>query len=284
MIADKPYTDPWGCVWTTGYDGMVGVVTRHPLANWSALEGFRAPDPNLTDGMFPKDWDALHAWAGQARSEGNIIRFELPHGHTYLRIQDLRGFENLVFDMMDEDPRLWRLLDIVEAFNHAILDRYLALAPDIMGIPEDLGTQDRLAISPKLWRKYIKPSYFRLTQKIKQCGVLVHEHSDGHILEIIDDLVEAGGDILNLQDLVNGIDNIVRCVKGRLAIDLDIDRQNITVSGSPRDIDDHIHECVAKLGSPEGGLSLFYQPWPPTSTRNMRAVFDALEKYCLYFR
>jgi hypothetical protein len=86
-----------------------------------------------------------------------------------------------------------------------------------------------------------------------------------------------------MQDLVNGIDNIAREVKGRVALDLDIDRQHITIDGSPRDIDDHIKECVLKLGSVEGGLSLCYQPWPPTPIENIKAVFDAMEKYCGYY-
>ena len=65
-----------------------------------------------------------------------------------------------------------------------------------------------------------------------------------------------------------------------MAIDLDLDRQEITVKGSPRDVEHHVRECVEKLGSPEGGLSLCYQPWPPTPLENVRAVFDAMERFC----
>lgn len=283
MLAGAPYTDGWGSVWETSITGMTGLTTGHPLADWSAFDELTIPDPDCHDGKFALNWGKVNASVLRARDEDRLVRFELPHGHTYLRLQDLRGFENLVYDMMDDDPRLWKLIDLIEKINLSVIDRYLALQPDILGIPEDLGAQDRLAISPKLFRKYIKPSYLRLTDRIKSHGVLVHEHSDGHILEIVDDLVDAGGDILNLQDLVNGIDNIASCVKGRLAIDLDIDRQIITVTGSRQDIDDHIHECVAKLGSKAGGLSMFYQPWPPTSVENMRHTFDALEKYCFYY-
>ena len=89
--------------------------------------------------------------------------------------------------------------------------------------------------------------------------------------------------VLNLQDLVNGNDNIATHVKGRVAIDLDIDRQSVTVNGCG-DIDDHIRECVAKLGSPAGGLWLCYQPWPPTPPRNLDAVFAAMEKYRNYWK
>jgi uroporphyrinogen decarboxylase len=61
---------------------------------------------------------------------------------------------------------------------------------------------------------------------------------------------------VNLQDEVNGISNIKRLLKGRVAIDLDIDRQNITMNGTPSEIKEHIHRIVEELGSKEGGLSL----------------------------
>ena len=61
-------------------------------------------------------------------------------------------------------------------------------------------------------------------------------HSDGDIRGyLVDDLVVSGvEDALNLQDLVNGIDWIAARLKGRVCIDLDIDRQSVTRFGSPR--------------------------------------------------
>jgi hypothetical protein len=111
----------------------------------------------------------------------------------------------------------------------------------------------------------------------------VHQHSDGYILDLMDDLVDVGGDVINLQDLVNGVDGIKRAVKGRLAIDLDIDRQESTVKGTPGDVDDHVRRCVQELGDSEGGLSLSYQPWPPAPLENIRAALDAMEKYRTWY-
>ena len=34
---DKPFTDPWGCVWETTMDGITGSVHQHPLADLSQL-------------------------------------------------------------------------------------------------------------------------------------------------------------------------------------------------------------------------------------------------------
>lgn len=283
LVKGSEYKDGWGCVWETVYTGMVGSVKVHPLKDWSAFDNYKAPDPDNTDGLLPIDWNQMKQWADQARANNDLIGFSVPHGHTFLRVQDIRGYENIIFDMADQDERFVKLLSMIENVNVELIRRYIELKPDIIGIPEDLGMQTTPMLSPDMFRNYIKPIYVKMTKPIKAAGIIVHEHSDGFILPLIDDLVDCGGDVINMQDLVNGIDNIAEQVKGRLAIDLDIDRQNITVNGSTTDIDAHIRECVFKLGSKEGGLSMTYQPWPPTPAKNMDAVFTAMEKYCTYW-
>jgi len=49
--ADRPFTDPWGCVWRTTCDGIVGTVTHHPLADWADFDSYAPPDPARGDGM-----------------------------------------------------------------------------------------------------------------------------------------------------------------------------------------------------------------------------------------
>lgn len=283
LVKGNQYCDGWGCVWETVCTGMVGAVTRHPLADWSGFGSYKAPDPTINDGLLSIDWDQIQKGIENARSNDEVVAFAIPHGHTFLRVQDIRGYENIIFDMTDEDERFVKLLSMIERFNIDLIKRYIELSPDVIMIPEDLGMQTTPMLSPNQFKKYFKPIYLNMTKPIKDAGIIVHEHSDGFILPLIEDLIDCGGDVINMQDLVNGIDNIANQVKGHMAIDLDIDRQNVTVNGSAKDIDDLIHEEVSKLGSKEGGLSLTYQPWPPTPAKNMDAVFTAMEKYSVYF-
>ena len=46
---DEPYTDPWGCMWQTTDNGVMGTVHKHPLKDWAGFDRYRAPDPNATD-------------------------------------------------------------------------------------------------------------------------------------------------------------------------------------------------------------------------------------------
>ena len=281
--AGERAADSWGCVWTTSMDGITGAVVEHPLEDWAAFDTWTPPDPAYDDGWKAMNWDKTVRAAQEAREAGRLVQAGLRHGHTFLTLTYLRGYANLLFDMTDDHPRLPELIGAVERFNAEQVRRHMAYKPDIMGYAEDLGMQNGPMLSPALFRKYIKPVYQRLIAPAREQGALVHMHSDGHVMALVEDLLDCGVDVLNLQDLVNGIDEIAATLKGRVAIDLDVDRQAVTVSGSPRDVDDLIREAVEKLGSPEGGLSFVYGMYPPTPIANADAVFSALEKYATYW-
>lgn len=277
---DEPYLDPWGCLRETTDDGIAGAVHQHPLANWSALNGFQPPDPEKTTGRFPVDWQQVAERIEHERSQGNpLYDGGLCHGHTFLQLIDLHGYENVILDMADDEPRLHTLLGMLRDFNLAVVHRFLDLGVNSFSFPEDLGMQRGPMLSPEHFRKYIKPCYEAYMTPPREAGCLIHMHSDGDIRDLVDDLFDAGVDVINLQDLVNGVDWIAENLAGKHCIDLDIDRQDITVRGTPKQIDEHIRHCVETLGRPEGGLMLKYGMYPETPIKNAFAVADAMEKY-----
>jgi len=281
--AGTPYTDAWGCVWETTDDGITGAVTKHPLADWDALRSFTPPDPAHTNGMAPTDWSIVKDKILKAKAEGRFSAGSLEHGHAFLRLSYLRGYENLLFDMVDADKRLGRLIEMVESFSAGIVQRYVEIGVAMMRYPEDLGAQHGPMLSPEYFRSYIKPIYEHLMAPAREAGCLVHMHSDGDIRELADDLTASGVDALNLQDLVNGIDWIAANLKGRLCIDLDIDRQQITRFGTPQQIDELIRREVQTLGSAEGGLMMIYGLYPGVPLENVKAIADAMEQYATFY-
>jgi len=281
--AGEPYTDPWGCVWETADDGIAGTVTGHPLADWDAFDGYVPPDPAETNGMLPTDWDQIARQMTEAREKGELLRGGLTHGHTFLRLCDIRGYTNLIYDMTDQEPRLPQLIEMVEQFNMDHVRRYLDLGVEYMSYPEDLGMQVGPMLSPEHMRQYIKPSYQRLMAPAREAGCIVHMHSDGDIRALVDDLIDGGVEVVNLQDLVNGIDWIKDTLAGKVCIDLDIDRQEIIPYGTPTEIDAHVRRCVETLGSKQGGLMLLHGWYPGVPLENAKAVMDAMEKYSTHF-
>lgn len=280
---DKPYIDDWGCRWETSMDGITGTVLGHPLADWDAFETYRAPDPTKCRGIGPIDWDEQRKHIATLKELGHFTAGGLRHGHTFLQVTDIRGYQNVLFDMMDEEPNLEKLLDMITEFNLYIVKQYADMNVDMLTYAEDLGMQVGPMVSPENLRKYIMPCYKKLMQPAKEKDIIVHMHSDGDIRTLIPILLECGVDIFNLQDLVNGIDWIKDNLKNKVCIELDVDRQKITTFGTPKDIDRLIREEVSTLGSREGGLMMVFGLYPGTPLENVKALMDAMEKYAFYF-
>ncbi len=279
----QPYTDPWGCVWHTTEDGITGTVTEHPLADWANLAQFTPPNPQHSDGLTTVDWAEVAAQFLDKKQRGQLAQAGLRHGHTFLQLCDLRGYQNLLMDMADEEPRLWTLLEMLEHFNLSLVEKYIQLGAEWLSYPEDLGMQRGPMLSPRHFRRYIQPSYRRLMRPALASDCIVHMHSDGDIRLLVDDMLESGVQVINLQDLVNGIEWIARRFAGKVCIELDVDRQEVTFGGSPAQIDTLIRTEVSQLGRKAGGLMLIYGLYPGVPLANVRALMDAMERYCDFY-
>ena len=250
------HVDAWGCTWSNINPGCEAIVKKHPVPTRQAVHTLKPP--------------AAHTG--------------FPHGFMYLRLSDLRGFEEIMVDFAEEPPELQMLIDIVLGHNLRELDELMTKPlPKIVGFGDDLGMQTSLPISPETWRKYLKPCFAKIYGPVRKAGSYVHMHTDGHIVEIIPDLIDCGVNVINPQIRANGLDNLVRVCKGKVCVSLDLDRQLFPFA-KPRDIDDHVHEAVDKLGSPEGGLWLVAECGPDVPLENIEAICKAVEKYRGYFR
>lgn len=282
-VKDKPYKDDFGCLWKTTEDGITGTVVEHPLDDWENYKSYVFPDSEKVMGIGVIDWEETEKRFALERKNGKVVRGGLRHGHTFLQVCDIRGYENVLFDMADEVPELEHLLAGIEDFNYHIIKKYADLNVDVMEYPEDLGMQTGPMISPEHFKRYILPSYKRLMEPARDAGIVIHMHSDGDIRLLVDDLITEGVDIINLQDQVNGVDWIAKNLSGKICVDLDIDRQFITARGTPKDIDELIRNEVSSIGRKEGGLMMIYGLYAGIPLENVEAVMDAMEKYAYYY-
>jgi len=247
------HTDEWGCVWENVAQGLDGQVVGHPLADRDAVRSFKPPP--LGTGF--------------------------SHGFMFQRLYYLRGFENLMLDFVEEPPELRMLIDKVFAYNMREVQRVLQDHPRIVYFGDDLGNQQRLPIHPETFRKYLKPSYARIYGACREAGAHVYMHSDGHILEIITDLIECGVTVLNPQVRANSLDGLVRTCKGKVCVNLDLDRQLFPFA-TPEGLAAHVREAVEKLAAPEGGLMLVAECEPDVPLENIEAICQALEECRTY--
>jgi len=250
------HVDEWGCVWSNVDEGMEAIVTSHPLPKREDIHSLEIPKKR--DGRFP-------------------------HGFMYLRLLDLRGFEEAMIDFAEECKELQILIDKVTEYNCHQVDFMLPKwnKGHLVTFADDLGTQRGLAIGAKKWRKYLKPAFSKIYTPVKAKGCYIYMHTDGHILDIMEDLVACGVDIINPQSRANGIENLARICKGKIPIELDLDRQLFPIA-TPNEIASHVQEAVETLYLPEGGLSLKMEINHDIPLENVVALFDAVREYRNY--
>ena len=279
-LDDNFVIDAYGCKWHYPLRYMDGVVIGHPLEDITLLDTFNdppSPVPELTAAEWAEEIKTVKA----AKERGEIVQGGTEHGFLFLRHTYLRGFDNAMLDYADEDawPQLRCIYDMILRYNRKLVDFHIKRGSDFMMFGEDLGTQTGTIVSPETFRRWVKPAYASLMQPCKDAGMYVGLHSDGKTLDILEDQIEAGVDVVNPQDLCNGIDALATRIKGKACIMLDIDRQYVLPYGTPKDIDDLIHEEIEKLGAPEGGLMMMCGLYPPTPVKNVEALAKAIRKY-----
>ncbi|MEM0024278.1 uroporphyrinogen decarboxylase family protein [Thermofilum sp.] len=280
--AGKPpvFRDEWGCVWKFTVDGLQGIVVKHPLSDWSRMKDFKPPDPEAglpREGEPPIPWSEVEAFVEGFRGMGGLVVGFMPHGFFFLRLTYLRGYLNFLKDLVLEPPELEKLVELVVEYNVEVVKRLVRLGVDIVSFGDDLGTQRGLPFSPASFRKHLLPGYKKIFSTVRKGGAKVRLHSDGYVMDIADDLVSAGVHVLNVQDLVNGLNRLAK-LKGKVAIEVDIDRQYLLPFGSPDDIRSHIRKVVDVLGSKRGGLLITAEVLHDVPLNNIEALLEALEK------
>jgi hypothetical protein len=216
----------------------------------------------------------------EAREKGGLAwGGGLQHGFMYMRLFYIRGFANLMTDMATDDPRLWQIITKVEGYNSVVIHKYLELGAEIMGFGDDLGMQAALPMSPAMWCKFIKPSYNRMFQPCRAANIPISLHTDGHIVEIIPDLIDVGVKLLNPQIRANGLPGLKAMAKGKVALNQDLDRQLFPFATAAQ-IEEHIGTVYEELYLPQGGLILGAECEPDVSLDNVEAICCILEKIC----
>ena len=248
------YTDEWGCVWSNVEEGMFSIVTGHPVPNRENIRNLKIPENR--DGS-------------------------LPHSFMYLRLLDLRGFEEAMIDFAEEPEELQMLIDKVTEYNCRQIEVAVKWEGETVYFGDDLGMQNGLAISPAKWRKYLKPSFTKMYTMVHAAGKYVYMHTDGMIYEIIPDLAECGVDFINPEVGPNGLDNLARVCRGKYPLDMYTDSQLLPFA-TPSQIGDHVRECVETLALPQGGLALKTELNYEIPLQNCAAALDAMRKYKSY--
>jgi uroporphyrinogen-III decarboxylase len=111
----------------------------------------------------------------------------------------LRGFENLLMDLIEDPELVGRILDIPQRYHTAVCRRLVELGVDMVWLGDDIGAQRSMIMSPDQWRMLLKPRFAELIAELKSINpaVKIAYHTDGYVEPIIGELIEIGIDVLH---------------------------------------------------------------------------------------
>jgi uroporphyrinogen decarboxylase len=263
----------------------------YPLSGKITAEDIDAFDwPDLSQ---PAMIEAMRAAAEEgARGTDRAVVLAACDAGILERATWLRGFSDMMLSLGTNTAIAERLLDIITDIHlrywEAALDAMADLV-DVVVEADDLGMQDRLMISPKWYRQYIKPRHKKVFSLIKKKApnVRIFFHSCGAISELIPDFIDAGIDILNpIQLSAAGMD--IRQLKRDFGDTLTfwgggVDTQNTLPKGSPDQIKDEVKRNLDVL-APGGGyvFSAVHNIQPDVPVENIIAMWEALQEYRIY--
>jgi uroporphyrinogen-III decarboxylase len=263
------YIDEWGVTWRNLQDGIIGQPVGHPLNDWEKLADYQLPDPLINIEEAQKSVE-------RADRSKYIL---LEGGSIWHRLHYLRGFKEILLDVVTSRKELFSLVDML--VEHILEQLKPMLEMDIDGVMfgDDWGTQQRLMIKTEQWRRIFKSAYKELFDEVRKKGKHIFFHSDGYMIDILPDLIEIGLNAANIQVSLMGIQTIREGFGGKLCIAADVDRQYILPFGTPSQVRDLVKDIIRAFKGLNGGLILYGEIGPDVSIKNAESMLESLWKY-----
>lgn len=272
--------DSWGVRWEGGtparreWEPMIQpYAVGHPLTDLSKVEDYPFPDPDdpgLMAGLLSGiDCDQI-VLAGELP----LLLFERAHA--------LAGMEDLMVAMAENPEPVQTLLRRIADFDIRIVERYIELGVKAVRCQDDYGGQVSLLMSPRMWRKLIKPELARIYKVAKDAGLILFHHSCGNVMEIVPDLIEIGVDVLDsVQPKTNDRAKLKELYGDRLSFMGGMDTHYVLSQGNAEEIEEEVKCCFRYLGH-GGGYILGPDNLIPIPERCYRAYLAAGERYGRY--
>ncbi|MHB0997853.1 MAG: uroporphyrinogen decarboxylase family protein [Armatimonadota bacterium] len=263
--------DEWGAVWDNIGVSQLGEVKEFPLKDWADWDKLNIPDIR-----------AENRWAGiKGARERAGDKFLLGGGiSVYERVHFIRGLENAWADIYQAPEQLKVLLNILVDMNLVAIEKYAKEGCDGLMFCDDWGLQDRLMINPAKWRELWKPCYARIYKAAHEAGMCTFLHSCGYIVDILDDLIEIGLDVIQLDQQENmGLELLGDRFGGRITFYSPVDIQYTMASGSLDDIRAYCHKMVKLLGKSNGGFIPKWYGDPKGAGHKMESIEAMCEEF-----
>lgn len=119
------------------------------------------------------------------------------------------GIENCWRNLAESPNLMMAFFDRYADWLCGLVDNVADAGADMITLSDDWGSNGTMLFSPRMWRRLIRPYAERVVKHAKQRGLYVMLHSDGYIVQILDDIVEMGFDLVHPMQESSGMDPVM---------------------------------------------------------------------------
>jgi len=276
-LPDGTFFDGYGVAMVpSGFYHFWGYIS--PLRNAKSLSEIE--DYPLDD-MSAWQSDHMAADVAAAHEAGKVTTVFV--GHMYESAWQIRGYEEFLMDTIERPEWAECILD--KLFQQNMIRAEAAAKAGVLYIKcgDDVANQNAMMFNKPTWAKLIHNRWAELWRMVHEINpdAKIWYHTDGNCIDIVDDLVDAGLDVLNpIQPECLDIDEIHRRYKGRLSFDGGMGTQSTMPWGTPDDVRARVKELIDKYGR-HGGLMISptHVLEPEVPLENIDAFGDACREY-----
>ena len=271
--------DGWGVAHEKSPNSMHMTQMYHPLKNFTEMDEFEAyPWPDFTKA----DFSGIEQEINELHAKGLAV-FIWQECTIWETAWYLRSMENLMMDMAMEDEKAYFLLDLITDKACYRAEKFAKMGADILGLGDDIGMQSSIMMSEEMYRQWLKPRLAKVIRAAKNVkpDILISYHSCGFVEPLINDLIEAGIDILNpVQPECMDFEEIHQKYGNRISFNGTIGTQKLMPFGTPDQIKAEVTKNLDLAGE-KGGL--FCCPThmlePEVPWKNIEAYVQACQEY-----
>lgn len=260
FVESKPPIDgknEWGVIYKS-VDESFGEPKYFPLkecGNSDDLKAYKFP-------KFNQDW-RYKRMEDQIRNnvKEKYVLGMLPCG-LFQHLIDLFGFEDFLVNTAVNQEIIEKAVDQLLEINLEVIDKMAALGVDGIITIDDTALQDRLMISIEKFREIFIPRFKKMYQHTHDYGMDTFIHSCGYTLDLIEEFIQAGCDVINLDQQDNmGIEEISRRYKGRICFFCPLDIQR-TLSLNREELFQKAEQMIRLFSTQNGGFIAKAYPQP----------------------
>lgn len=253
-----------------------GITSRHVVSSTELIDDFIA---HLPDPSNPAYFDGARKLV-----RDNPDRYCVGWDFFCLfeRSWFLYGMEEILCEMLLNPARMKRLLRAFTDYHKKVMTGYAKAGAHAYFTSDDLGSQETLLFSRKVFREMYFPYYKEMAEHCHSLGMHFWFHCCGAVTTLMDDFVEIGLDVLHpIQPIAMDQAAIAQKYRHKLTFLAGIDVQYLLPGGSVADVVAGTKKLIDTFDHEEGGCILAASNgiMPETPLENIAAWLHTAESY-----